>query len=337
MDQTFKDGLHRIAVVFPGQGTHFVGMGRDLYEASAAARKVFHQAEEALGIDLRKICFEGPEELLRETINQQPAILTVSIACWEALRERWSTLGESIEPRFFAGHSLGEFSALVAAGALDFREAVRLVRERGRLMKEEGDLNPGGMAAVIGLDDAALEEVCHDVADKGIVHPANYNSPGQTVISGELAALTAAIELAVERGARKVVRLAISIASHSPLMRRAGESFSHAVASVGIKDAAVPVIANISARAITSADDIRRELVEQITGSVRWSQSVKAMVEDGVHTIVEVGPGEAVAGISKRVSRDLQAFSVNSIDAIGQFPVRLQEMEVRRLRGAQAS
>ena len=334
MEQTLRDALRRIAVVFPGQGSQFVGMGRDLYESSAAARRIFHQAEEALGIDLRKLCFEGPEELLRETINAQPAILTVSVAFWEAIKERWEQVGVGVQPQFFAGHSLGEFSALVAAGALEFREAVRLVRERGRLMKEEGDRNPGGMAAVIGLDDAVLEEVCANVADKGIVRPANYNSPGQTVISGELAALTAAIELAVERGARKVVRLAISIASHSPLMRAAGDQFSQALARVGLSDAHVPIVANISARAITSAEDIRKELAEQITGSVRWSQSVRAMVEDGVQTIVEIGPGDALSGISKRISRDLQAFSVNSVEAIGQLPGRLQELELRRARGA---
>jgi [acyl-carrier-protein] S-malonyltransferase len=335
MDQILRDGLRRIAVVFPGQGTHFVGMGRELYETSAAARRVFQQAEEALGIDLRKLCFEGPEELLRETINSQPAILTVSIAYWEALKERWTQVG-GVQPRFFAGHSLGEFSALVAAGAIEFREAVKLVRERGRLMKEAGDTNPGGMAAVIGLDDEAVEGVCNDVAEKGLVHPANYNSPGQMVISGELAALTAAIELAVERGARKVVRLAISIASHSPLMRTAGDQFAQVVARVGLTDAHVPIVANISARAITSADDIRKELAEQITGSVRWSQSVKAMIEDGVHTIVEIGPGDALSGISKRISRDLHAFSVNSAEAIAQFPARLQEIELRRTRTAEA-
>src|ERR1044072_8085147 len=150
MEQTFKDGLRRIAVVFPGRGPQVVGMGRGRYEGSRAARRVFQQAEEPLGIDLRKLCFEGPEELLRETINAQPAILTVSVAFWEAIKERWEQVGGAVQPRFFAGHSLGEFSALVAAGALEFREAVRLVRERGRLMKEEGDRNPGGRAAVIG-------------------------------------------------------------------------------------------------------------------------------------------------------------------------------------------
>src|SRR5258708_183113 len=294
MESTLKEAARRIAVVFPGQGTHFVGMGKDVYEASAAARRIFEQAEEALGIDLRKLCFEGPEELLRETINAQPAILTVSIACWEALREKWTALGGAVQPRFFAGHSLGEFSALVAAGSLDFSTAVRLVRERGRLMKEEGDRNPAGMAAVIGLDDAAVEEVCTDASQHGVVHPANYNSPGQVVISGEIAALTAAIELAVQRGARRAVRLAISIASHSPLMRHTSEHFSRALESSGVVDATVPIIANISARAISSAEDIRRELVEQITGRVRWSQSVLAMAEHGVNTIVEIGPGETL-------------------------------------------
>jgi [acyl-carrier-protein] S-malonyltransferase len=330
VESTIKDAARRIAFVFPGQGSQFVGMGKDVYEASAAARRVFHQAEEALGIDLRKLCFEGPEELLYDTINQQPAILTVSIACWEALKEKWAQVGVAVQPQFFAGHSLGEFSALVAAGALDFKEAVRLVRERGRLMKEETDKNPGGMAAVVGLDDDAVEDVCISVADKGVVHPANYNSPGQIVISGELAALTAAIELAVQRGARKVVRLAISFASHSPLMRHTSESFSRAIESVRLGDARVPIVANVSARAISSAEDIRREMVEQITNRVRWSQSVRAMIEGGVHTVVEVGPGEVLSGISRRDSRDLHTFSVNSVEAIGQFQARLQEIEARR-------
>jgi [acyl-carrier-protein] S-malonyltransferase len=327
--------MKQIAFVFPGQGTQFVGMGRDLYEVSAAARRVFHQAEEALGIDLRTLCFEGPEEQLRETINQQPAILTVSIAYWEALKERVAQIGETVQPRFFAGHSLGEYSALVAAGALDFKEAVRLVRERGRLMKEVGDSNPGGMAAVIGLDDEALERLCQEVSDRGIVRPANYNSPGQTVISGELTALSAAIELAVERGARRVVRLAISIASHSPLMRRAAEHFNPILSQVRLYDAAVPVIANISAKAITSAEDIRRELAEQITSSVRWSQTVRAMAEEGVHTVVEVGPGEVLSGLSRRISRDLQAVSVNSAEALHLFVGRLKEIDGQR-RGAAA-
>ena len=320
-----------IAFVFPGQGSQHVGMGRDIYEVSAVARAIFHQAEEALGLDIKRLCWEGPEDLLRETINAQPAILTVSVAFWEALKENLASLGQQVQPRFFAGHSMGELTALVAAGSLEFREAVRLARERGRLMKAEGDANPGGMAAIIGLDEHELERVCERASHLGLVRPANFNSPGQTVISGEVPALTAAMQLALEIGARKVVRLAISIASHSPLMQRAAEGFAQALHATRLTDAAVPVIANLTASAITSAEDLRREIVDQITGSVRWSQSVLAMAEHGVHTIVEVGPGDALAGLSRRVSRDLHALSINSVEALTAFPGRLRAIEQSRV------
>ena len=319
------------AFLYPGQGSQKVGMGAELLQTEGDLLTDYvRQAEAASGQPIRKIMLEGPIEALTRTEVAQPALFCVSLAVSDAARAR------GLQPDYVAGHSLGEYTAAAASGAISVEDGIELVSLRGRLMGEIGDERPGAMAAVIGLDDAALEEVCADVADKGIVGPANYNSPGQTVISGELSALTAAIELAVERGARKVVRLAISIASHSPVMRSASDQFSQALARVGLSDAAVPVVANISARAITSAEDIRRELAEQITGSVRWSQSIKAMIEDGVQTIVEIGPGDALSGISRRISRDLPAFSINSVEAIGQLPSRLQELELRRVRGVGA-
>src|SRR5262249_28869929 len=216
----------KIAFVFPGQGSQYVGMGKQLYDASPAARRIFEQADTTLGFPLSRLCFEGPQEELDDTYNAQPAILTYCIASLEALKERFGPLGYVGAPSLVAGHSMGEFTALVAAGVLDFEDALKLVRERGRLMKESGELRPGGMAAVIGLDDRVLEEVVKEAQSEGVVTVANANSPGQTVLSGEVAALTRAMELAKARGARLVQRLAVSIASHSPLMQQASHHFN---------------------------------------------------------------------------------------------------------------
>jgi len=312
-----------IAFVFPGQGSQHVGMGQDVYEASPAARRVFQQADDVLGINLSKLCFEGPEEALQDTINTQPAVLTVSIAFLEALRERWQSLGINVTPRFTAGHSLGQYSALVASGSLEFPEAVRLVRERGRLMKESGEAHPGGMAAIIGLEQAALERLCQRAQAHGIVCPANFNSPGQTVISGDLAALSAAMQLAVAEGARRVVQLAISIGAHSPLMQRAAEQFAEILSRFGLRDARVPVISNVTAEALTRAEEIRADLAEQITRSVCWMQSVQAMVGDGVTSFVEIGPGQVLSGLIKRISREAHVLNVGDLKSLERQAVLL--------------
>ncbi|MGH2457730.1 MAG: ACP S-malonyltransferase, partial [Chloroflexota bacterium] len=276
---------HRgIAFVFPGQGSQHVGMGRGLVEHSPAARAVFAQADDTLGFSLSKLCFEGPDDTLRDTINAQPAILTMSIACLEALREKLGAAEQIVRPRLVAGHSLGEYSALVAADVLDFSTAVKLVRERGRLMKESGESTPGGMAAVIGLKPDILEEVCRQAREKGIVCAANYNTPTQTVISGELAALSAAIELAVANGAQRVIRLAVSIAAHSPLMQRASDQFSEVIGLLRWQDAYIPIVSDISARVLVSADEIRTELSRQLYSSVRWPDAVRQMLGAGVTT-----------------------------------------------------
>jgi [acyl-carrier-protein] S-malonyltransferase len=308
----------RIAFVFPGQGSQYVGMGKQLYEASPAARHIFDQADAILGFPLSKLCFEGPQEELDDTFNAQPAILTVSIACLEALKERFGPLGYIGAPSLVAGHSMGEFTALVAAGVLDFEDALKLVRERGRLMKETGEQRPGGMAAVVGLDEQTLEEVVQEAQSEGVVTLANANSPGQTVLSGEVAALQRAMELAKARGARLVQRLAISIASHSPLMHQASVHFNEMISRINLRPPEVPLIANISAKALTTVEDLRAELSEQLTRPVQWTRSVQAMVADGVDTFVEIGPKQVLSGLIKRITPDAR-------------PITLTDAEVAKL------
>ena len=250
----------RVAYVFPGQGAQAVGMGRDLYEAFPAARAVFDEADAALGFALSALCFEGPAEELTRTINAQPALLTTSYACLAAARET----GALPAADFVAGHSLGEYTALAAAGALSFGDAVRLARERGRLMHEAGLLQPGTMAAILGLDEGVLAEICRET---GTVI-ANFNCPGQLVISGGVDSVARTVELAAARGASRTVTLQVSGAFHSPLMQPAVEGMKAALAAVAFRDAAVPVIANVTARPVTQADDIRRELLDQLTSPV---------------------------------------------------------------------
>jgi [acyl-carrier-protein] S-malonyltransferase len=303
-----------LAFVFPGQGSQYVGMGKALYEASAAARRIFHQADEALGFKLSRLCFEGPADELEDTVNAQPAILTVSMACLAELRERWESFGRSWrQPRFVAGHSLGEYTALVAAGVLEFTDALKLVRERGRLMKEQGDHRPGGMAAVVGLERETLEAVCSEAsaAAGGIVRVANANSPEQFVISGEREPLNRAIELARERGARTIVPLRISIASHSPLMQQAAAKLAELIDRSPLRDPQVPVVANIAGQVLTSADQIREELATQMVAPVEWVGAIRQMLAHGVDTIVEIGPGQVLSRLARRISGDVKALSLN--------------------------
>jgi [acyl-carrier-protein] S-malonyltransferase len=302
-----------IALVFPGQGSQFVGMGQELQAASPAAKAVFARADEILSFSLSDTIANGPAEMLEDTINAQPAILTASVAALEAVRERLSAKSATVTPLVVAGHSLGEFTALVAAGALDFPTALTLVRDRGRLMKEAGIEAPGGMAAVLGLDDDTLAQACADASSEGVIVIANANCPGQIVISGEVAALERAMVLAKERGAKRVARLGISIASHSPLMANASAQFAAVVREAPMKDPAIPVIANVTAQPLRTTDELRTELSYQIERQVNWTGSVKTMVDLGVDTIVELGPGAVLSGLVKRITADVRTLTITDL------------------------
>ncbi|MCS7257135.1 MAG: ACP S-malonyltransferase [Thermomicrobium sp.] len=303
----------RLALIFPGQGSQHVGMGQRVHQLSEAARRVFAQAEEILGMPLRRLCFEGPEEELTDTANAQPAILTVSLAYLEAIRERLRELGASLQPTVLAGHSLGEFTALVAANALRFEDALRLVRERGRLMREASVERPGGMAAVLGLEREALEEVCREASELGLVVVANDNSPGQLVISGEERALQRAMELAAQRGAKRVVRLGVTVASHSPLMERVAHALAELLARIPLREPEIPIVANVTGKILSTVEEIRRELACQVALPVQWTASVREMRSRGVTTFLEVGPGQVLTGLVKKIQRDVEAYSMKDL------------------------
>ena len=302
------------ALAFPGQGSQLVGMGRDLVEAYPAARDTFAEADECLGFCISKMCFEGPEETLNDTYNTQPAILTASIAAWRALQ----STGFSAGPDFVSGHSLGEYSALVVSGVLSFADGLHLVRERGRLMKLAGERNPGGMAAVLKLDDATVEDICARASQGhgSVVQVANYNTPGQVVISGHRDALERAIQLAEAAGARRVARLAVSIAAHSPLMAGIVEEFRHTVGSTPMQPPQTPVVANVTARPLSGVEDVRREMVDQLTSPVRWVESVEYLAAQGVARCIEVGPKEVLTGMIPRINKNISAAACGTASAV---------------------
>jgi [acyl-carrier-protein] S-malonyltransferase len=297
------------AFVFPGQGSQAVGMGRALAEAFPVARETFEEVDDALSQRLTRLMFEGPESDLILTENAQPALMAVSLAVARVLA-REGNLALADKVAFVAGHSLGEYSALAAAGALELADAARLLKRRGQAMQRAVPVGEGAMAALLGVDlPVAVEIAAAATADDSVCSPANDNAPGQVVVSGHKAAVERAIALAAERGFRRAVMLPVSAPFHCPLMQPAADAMQEALATVPLQPPAVPLIANVTARPVESPDNIRRLLVEQVTGLVRWRESVLAMKEAGVHQLVELGAGKVLSGLARRIDRELEAVS----------------------------
>ena len=304
--------MSHLAFVFPGQGSQFVGMGRALAETSPAAVAVFKTADEALGEPISRLAWEGPEEDLNRTENSQPALLAASVAYLAAVRERWAALQVDVpDPAFAAGHSMGQYSALVASGVLSLSDGMRLVRERGRLMQASGDGSPGAMAAIIGLPDERLPDLMAVGSAHGTFGVANRNSPGQVVVSGERAAVEASLSIAKELGARRAIELPVSVAAHSPLMADAAAAMRAALSGIAFADPRPPLLANADARPLTTAEACRAELVEHLTTGVDWVAAVQRMTADGVETFVEVGPGRVLGGLIKRIVPDAEILATD--------------------------
>jgi [acyl-carrier-protein] S-malonyltransferase len=313
--------MSAFAFVFPGQGSQAVGMGAALAAASPAAAAVFEAADAALGEPISRLAWEGPAETLNLTENAQPALLATSIAYLQALRERWSARASAggppaPEPRFAAGHSMGQYSAFVAAGAISLEDGLRLVRERGRLMQASGSGRDGRMAALIGLDDARLPELVAGAGGHGVFGVANRNAPGQVVVSGERAAVEAGMELARTLGARRAIELPVSVAAHSPLMAEAAEGLAAVLAGVTFHDPRPAGLANADARPIRTAAEARTELVEHLTTGVDWVRAVETMVADGVTTFIEIGPGRVLTGLISRIAPDASALATDAPNAL---------------------
>jgi len=294
-----------VAFLFPGQGSQSVGMGKDLADRYPLARQTFEEADEALGIKLSQLCFEGPEDQLRLTENTQPAILTVSVAVWRVLQEKGIR-----QPAFVAGHSLGEYSAHVAAGTIGFADAVRTVRNRGKYMQEAVPVGTGSMAAILGMDLDAVAGVCGDSAQGEVCEPANINSPEQIVISGHTAAIERAVKLADERGAKRAKVLPVSAPFHCSLMKPAQERLSADLEALQFSAPKFPVVCNVYARPVEDAESAREALVRQVTGSVKWSESMQWLTAHGVQTLVEVGPGKVLCGLMRQIDRSKKCLNV---------------------------
>jgi [acyl-carrier-protein] S-malonyltransferase len=305
--------MNKIAFLFPGQGAQYVGMAKDLYDSHPQVKELYSKAEEVLGFDLAKICFEGPPEVLVRTEHTQPAIFTHSIALWMLLKDH------KLKPVFTAGHSLGEYSALVAAGALSFEDALEAVKHRSLLMQEACDQSEGTMAAVIGLEEAEILSICREASSYGIIQPANFNSKDQVAISGERRAVQKGAELAKERGAKRAIILEVAGAFHSELMRPAQEKFRQITGKLDVKEPQVPVVANVNAEPVTEAQQIKELLTDQITMPVLWYQTMQRMYREGVRSYVEIGPGKVLQGLLKRSFKDTKGVGMDRLQDVQKF------------------
>lgn len=300
----------KIAFIFPGQGSQHVGMGKQLTETQPLARAVFDEADSVLGMKLSSLILEGPEEELRLTVNTQPAILTASIAALRVLESR------GVRADFVAGHSLGEYSALVAAGALSFERALRAVRKRGLYMQEAVPPSEGAMAALIGIDIEAVQSICAEASELGVCSPANINSPNQTVIAGHRASVERAVTLAKERGAKRAIMLAVSAPFHCELMRPAADRLAAVFAETEFSDLNVPLVTNVDAQLITTGEHAREALLRQVASPVRWSESIKLLLDKGVTRFIEVGPGKVLSGLVRQISRQCEILNVEDVESL---------------------
>jgi len=304
--------MSKNAFIFPGQASQYVGMGKDLYENTDIGRQLFDKANDILGYDLKTICFEGPEEELKQTYVTQPAIFVHSVIIFELIKNKLS-------PQGVAGHSLGEYSALVAADSFDFENGLRLVKERSRLMYEAGQQSPGTMGALIGMSPEDVTQLCEDLSSSGIVQPANFNCPGQIAISGDTATVQRALEEAKNRGAKRAVELVVSGAFHSPLMEHARLGLESAIHASTIKDVTIDFYSNVTAGKVLNSSDISRLLLEQLTSPVRWQEIMQNMNAQGYDTFYEIGPGTVLKGLLKRIDRSISCTAVGSLETVNQI------------------
>ena len=320
--------MGRIAFIFPGQASQYSGMGKDLAEKFPAASAVFDEADRALGFPISRICFEGSEDELKQTANTQPAILTVSIAAFRVLEA-----DQGIAPDFVAGHSLGEFSALVAGGGLDFAEAVKLMRKRGTFMQEAVPAGEGAMAAILGLSPGTVIDICRRGADGQVVSAANLNSPEQTVISGNAAAVKRAVELASQNGAKRAVMLPVSAPFHCALMQPAQARMEPELRAAAFHDLRVPIVTNADAEITSSGTEAREAVIRQITLPVRWEASVRELIERGVNTFVEVGPGRVLSGLLRQIDRSVHSLNVEDEASLRAAQAKLAQIHSEAAEG----